>query len=220
MGQSKTIIILGALFIGPSFVSGAATPSTPPKADAATSDDDKAAMKQAAADADKWAASVKTDEETTGQRDSEKSKDSNVSTSRSPEVSESAGSPPSPSVPNSPSTSTNPAALPGVSATNAATPLAAETAKPAAKSVPRVTGLNEMQGKLLSISDDPKTFRLIVDGGFNVEFTYDQKTSVINGGHDLDIDELGYNDVIIVRYAGRDLNAVQVERVSKAPRPE
>jgi len=48
--------------------------------------------------------------------------------------------------------------------------------------VPRAVGLNEMKGKLLSLSDDPKTFRLLVDGGFNVEFTYDPKTSVVNGG--------------------------------------
>src|ERR1700690_2980279 len=41
-------------------------------------------------------------------------------------------------------------------------------------------GLNEMRGKLQSKSSDPKTLRLMVEGGFNVEFTYDAGTSLVN----------------------------------------
>ncbi len=115
------------------------------------------------------------------------------------------------------------AALPGVTAPStanpapAATPSSVPAAKPAA---PHPVGLNEMKGELNSISADPKTFRLIVQGGFNVEFTYDPKTSVVNGGDQIKIEDLGYNDLLIVRYSGKELVAVEIERVSKAPRPE
>jgi len=87
------------------------------------------------------------------------------------------------------------------------------------KFVPR-PGLNEMQGKLVSKSDDPKTLRLLVDGGFNVEFTYDGQTTWVNGGSPITVDDLSYGDVVMIGYSGMDLNAVEVDRVSKAPRPQ
>ncbi len=77
-----------------------------------------------------------------------------------------------------------------------------------------------MKGKLLSVNYDPKTLRVIVDGGYNVEFPFDSQTSIVNGGDPIKIDDLGYNDVVIVRYSGKELNAIEIERVSKAPRPE
>jgi hypothetical protein len=79
--------------------------------------------------------------------------------------------------------------------------------------------LNEMKGKLQSKGDDPKTLRLLVEGGFNVEFTYDRKTTMINGGSPITVDDLSYGDELIIRYSGKELNAVEVDRVSKAPRP-
>jgi hypothetical protein len=85
--------------------------------------------------------------------------------------------------------------------------------------VPR-PGLNEMQGKLVSRSDDPKTLRLLVDGGFNVEFTYDAQTRMVNGGSPITINDLNYSDVVIVRYSGMDLYAVELDRLSKAARPQ
>jgi len=79
--------------------------------------------------------------------------------------------------------------------------------------------LNEMQGKFQSKGDDPKSFRLMVDGGFNVQFTYDAKTAMINGGHPITIDDLNYGDMIVVHYAGKDLYAVDLDRVSKVQQP-
>ncbi len=77
-----------------------------------------------------------------------------------------------------------------------------------------------MQGKFQSKSDDPKTIRLIVDGGYNVEFTYDGKTTLVNGGSPITIDDLDYNDVVIIRYSGKELYALEIDRVSKAQRPQ
>jgi len=79
--------------------------------------------------------------------------------------------------------------------------------------------LNEMKGKLQSKGNDPKTLRILVDGGFNVEFTYDKKTIMINGGSSITADDLSYGDELIIRYAGKELYAVEVNRVSKVPRP-
>ena len=71
-----------------------------------------------------------------------------------------------------------------------------------------------------SKSDDPKTLRVLVDGGFNVGFTFDAQSVVTNGGSVLSIDDLEYNDEVIVRYAGKELYALEIERVNKAPRPQ
>jgi hypothetical protein len=98
--------------------------------------------------------------------------------------------------------------------------VAAPVTAPAPPVAPRITGLNEIRGKLESKGDDPKTLRLTVDGGYNVEFTYDSKTSIINGGNPVSIDDLNYGDELIVRYSGMELNAVEIDRVSKAPRPQ
>jgi hypothetical protein len=80
-------------------------------------------------------------------------------------------------------------------------------------------GLNEMRGKLESKSNDPRTIRLTVDGGYNVEFSYDAQTTMINGGNPVTIDDFSYGDELIIRYSGKELKAVVVDRVSKAQRP-
>jgi hypothetical protein len=82
------------------------------------------------------------------------------------------------------------------------------------------SGLNEMRGKLESKSNDPKAIRITVDGGFNVEFSYDARTTMINGGSPITLSDLNYGDELIVRYAGKELKAVVVDRVSKAPKPQ
>jgi len=202
--------LIGSFLLGAQFRASAEPTklAAGPNIQESTPEDDKAAMEQAASEADKWADKQKTDQETTRPREEQ-------TTARSPEVSK------SPSKASSP----DPASLPGVtpSTTTQASPIqvSEQPAPPALKPAPpRRTGLNEMKGKLLSVSDDPKTLRLIVDGGFNVEFTYDAQSSVTNGGQPIRISDLEYNDELIVRYAGKDLYAVEVDRVSKAPRPQ
>jgi hypothetical protein len=171
-------ILIGGVFLGGSPASSVET--------------DKGAARDASSEADKWAASVKTEKAT------------------------------APEATPTPSTQAKPAAPdPVVSpATPAVTPpVEASSASPALSAVKRV-GLNEMKGKLVSKSYDPKAIRLIVSGSFNVEFTYDQKTVMINGGKSISIDDLSYNDEVVVRYAGKDLHALEIDRISKAPRPE
>jgi hypothetical protein len=79
--------------------------------------------------------------------------------------------------------------------------------------------MNEMTGTVESVSSDPQVLRLTVDGGYNVEFTYDSQTTATNGGHDLVISDLNYGDKVVVRYIGRDLVAREVERISRAVPP-
>ena len=90
----------------------------------------------------------------------------------------------------------------------------------ASNAMAETAGLNEMRGKLESKSDDPKAIRITVDGGFNVEFSYDARTIMINGGSPITLDDLNYGDELIVRYSGKELTAVVVDRVSKAPKPQ
>jgi hypothetical protein len=208
MAIKKIWILIGSFLLGAPIGASADTAkaAAPQKIDESTPDDDKAALQAAASEADQWAATHK---------------------------SEPVAPTPAADAPTKPAADaakpTNPSSLPGVTAPVAANPTPAappvavptETPKPTPKpAVPHAVGLNEMTGKLLSISDDPKTFRLIVEGGYNVEFTYDPKSSVVNGGDPIKMEDLGYDDQLIVRYAGKELYAVEVERVSKAPRPE
>lgn len=190
--------MIGSFILGTPLGSFAdsAKPTVPPKVEESSPEQDKAALQDASSDADKWAASHKAKPET-------------------PKPAAVAPEPASPSPaaakPSSQSSSPAPAVTP---------PAAPKSPIQPTNPPPRRSSLNEMKGKVLSISDDPKTLRLIVDGGFNVEFPYDSKTSVVNGGDRIKVDDLGYNDVLIVRYSGKDLYAVEIERVSKAPRPE
>jgi hypothetical protein len=101
----------------------------------------------------------------------------------------------------------------------AQTPKAAEPSTlPAPTARSGRADLNEMTGKLLAMSTDPKVLRITVAGGFNVEFTYDAKTIMLNGGKPVSASDLSYGDELVVRYAGKELRAVEVDRVNKGPR--
>jgi hypothetical protein len=167
-----------------------------PQVEDSTQDTDKAAADAASSDADHWASKQKT--------------------------------PPKPNPPAAPAAAVvtpplAPPPAPAVSAPSPATPQASPSTPPSSSVPPaRVShpNLNEMKGKLYSKSYDPKTLRLLVDGGFNVEFSYDVKTSVVSSGKTISLDDLEYNDELVIRYSGKDLYAVEIERTSKAPRPE
>jgi hypothetical protein len=105
--------------------------------------------------------------------------------------------------------STAAAALPGMN----------PAVKPATASAAKIPNVNEVTGKLQSRSSDPKSIRLTIDGGFNMEFTYDAKTALANGGNPIQVDDLSYGDELIVRYSGKELYAIEIDRVKKVPRP-
>lgn len=82
------------------------------------------------------------------------------------------------------------------------------------------SGLNEIRGKLVSKSDDPRAIRISAEGGINVEFAYDAGTIMINGGKPVTVDDLNYGDELLIRYSGRELKAVVIDRLNKAARPQ
>lgn len=84
---------------------------------------------------------------------------------------------------------------------------------------PAVPAMNEMSGAVLSVDTDAKVIRLTLDGGYNVEFSYDSQTLIRNGGHDITVNDLSYGDQVTVRYIGRDLIAREIDRTRKAPAP-
>jgi hypothetical protein len=179
-----------------------------PKIEVSSPDADKAALKQAAAEADQWAAAQKKAEPPPA-----------------PAPVPAAAAEPAAVTPPSSSTAT-PAAAPVVPSAPPAAPTPAAATMPgmkptaAAKPYSPRPGLNQMQGKILSKSNDPQSLRILVDGGYNVEFTFDSATTIVNGGSPITMDDLNYDDVVIVRYSGKDLYAVELDRVSKAPRPQ
>lgn len=94
-----------------------------------------------------------------------------------------------------------------------------EPPSPSAAQLPGVTAppkhnpnLNEMSGKVLSIGLDPRVLRVTTEGGFNVEFTFDRQTTISSQGTVVAADQLSYGDSVVVRYAGKELNAVEIER--------
>jgi hypothetical protein len=101
-----------------------------------------------------------------------------------------------------------------------ADPAAASLKIDGSNALAATSGLNEMRGKLVSKSDDPHAIRISVDGGINVEFAYDAGTLMINGGKPVVLDDLNYGDELLIRYSGKELKAVVIDRVSKAARPQ
>lgn len=188
-------VVIGSLFLGSPSGFSASAPAKPADVEETSPEAAKAAAKEASSEADQWAAKMKATTPTTPK------------------------TPPAPEPEEKPAEESKPveAAKP-VEAVRPAE--AAKPATPPPAATPKRTGLNEIRGKLLSKSYDPKAIRLTVAGGFNVEITYDAKTSVQSNGTTLSIEDLGYDDAIVVRYAGKDLYAIEIERASRAPRPE
>ncbi|HVO32883.1 MAG TPA: hypothetical protein VMU17_03150 [Elusimicrobiota bacterium] len=108
-----------------------------------------------------------------------------------------------------------PSAPPAAAPAPASEP-AAQAPAPAAP-VSMQLALNEMTGTVLSVDADNDVLRLTVDNQFNVDFTWNSKTAVTNGGHKIAVPDLNYGDKVVVRYSGKELQAVQIERLSKAP---
>ncbi len=90
---------------------------------------------------------------------------------------------------------------------------------PAPSPVKPKSKLNEMTGKIVSVEDEPAVLRLALEGGYSIEFTYTRQTTITNGGNPIQFSDLYYGDKVQVFYAGKDLHAVSVERLEKAPRP-
>lgn len=200
-------VLIGSVVLGSS-TGLAASSGAPLKTDEEVTSPEaaKAAARDASSEADKWAASVKTQKNTVAVEEPE------IKEETKPAVK--ADATPPARTPGPVDTDKLPdAKLPPV----APAPVAQKAAVPA---LPKRTGLNEIRGKLLSKSYDPKAIRLVVTGGINVEFAYDQKTTIQTQGAVLSMEDLGYDDVLAVRYAGKDLYALEVERLSKARRPE
>ncbi len=191
---------MGGLLLSPwAALAASALEKKPPEVEDSTREVDKAAARDASADADRWAPSAKTDKPI-------EEPEIEASTTTTKEVD------PIPHQETAPPVS--PAEQP-----------AKATPKPAPKTgvltpMTQRLRLNEVRGKLLSKSYDPRTLRLVVEGGFNIELTYDPSSLIVDNGKAIGIDELGYNDELIVRYVGKELYAAQIERVSKAARPE
>ena len=185
-------------------------PSVPPakaaKIEESTPETDKESPKKASVDADQWARAQK------------------PASPAAPEQNAAAPSP-TPAPDNAPAETAPPPANPPAASAPVPPPASAtnlpgmQPPAPVKKYTPK-PGLNEMKGKLVSKSSDPATLRMLVDGGFNVEFTYDAKTIWVNGGNPITEDDLNFGDELIIRYAGKDLNVVEADRVSKAPQPQ
>jgi hypothetical protein len=76
-----------------------------------------------------------------------------------------------------------------------------------------------MTGTIESVDADAGTVRVSVEGGFNVGFSFDRITKMVDNGKPIGPSDLNYGDKVIVRYAGQDLLAIQIERLAQAPAP-
>jgi len=72
--------------------------------------------------------------------------------------------------------------------------------------------LNQFTGTISSIDTDAGVIRLSIDGGYNVELTFDSRTAVTDSGHAIQATDLSYGDKVTARYAGQELYAKQIAR--------
>jgi len=100
---------------------------------------------------------------------------------------------------------------PPASSTAAVTP----TSLPGVMPQPPEPGMNHMSGVLSSIDPDTDSFRLEVDGGYNVGFTFNAKTKVTQNGQPISASDLEYGDHLTVGYVGMDLTCWKIERTEK-----
>jgi hypothetical protein len=94
-----------------------------------------------------------------------------------------------------------------------ASPAKSDTSADTAKT----PALNEMTGTIQSLDLDNHVIRLQTQNGFNVEFTYDHDTICKGIGVPKEVSSLAYKDQVIIRYAGRDLIAREIEKHSLQP---
>jgi hypothetical protein len=80
---------------------------------------------------------------------------------------------------------------------------------------PAAVPMNSFTGTVVSVDPDARVLRMSLEGGYNVEFTYDSKTSVKDKGAAITPGALSYGDRVVARYIGRDLYARQIERLDK-----
>lgn len=186
-------------------LSGFAALGYSPAIAAITKEDEKKAAAVASNEADKWAASQKAPEPPKPEP-------------TPPPVAAATAVPAAENkkteTPKEPATETK--AEPKPESKPAAKPQPAATlpAKPAAPKI----ALNEMVGKINAIENDARVLRLSLEGGYSIEFTYDHSTVITNGGGAIKDTDLAYGDKVQVRYAGKDLKALEIERLEKAPR--
>jgi hypothetical protein len=88
---------------------------------------------------------------------------------------------------------------------------------PPASSAPALpASLNEMTGSLQTIDAEGGLLRITSDDGFNVEFSFDIKTICLDTDKKaLGFDDLEYGDRVRIRYLGRELHALEIDRLPK-----
>jgi hypothetical protein len=96
-------------------------------------------------------------------------------------------------------------------------PLSSQARTPAPEPKAVQAPMNEISGTITSIDSDTHVFRLLTDNGFTVQFSVDRDTVCKGIGAPQTVANLVYKDKIIVRYAGRDLIAREIEKRNVQP---
>jgi hypothetical protein len=94
---------------------------------------------------------------------------------------------------------------------------AAAAARDASTDTDKAPAMNQMTGTIQAVDGDNHLIRLQTENGFNVEFTYDRDTVCKGIGVSKEVTDLAYKDQVIIRYAGRELLAREIEKRSLQP---
>jgi hypothetical protein len=90
----------------------------------------------------------------------------------------------------------------------------AKQPEPAAEKTP---ALNEIAGKVQSVDGDAGVLRILTEAGYNVEVAFNRATVLKGFETSKTVADLAYQDTIVIRYAGRDLVAREIEKPSLEP---
>ena|GEM_PF-1998154 len=89
--------------------------------------------------------------------------------------------------------------------------------KDVATAADKTPSMNEMTGTVQSVDLEAKTIRLQTENGYSVEFTFDRETVCKGIGVPHTVSDLAFKDEVIIRYAGRDLIAREIEKRNLQP---
>lgn len=83
---------------------------------------------------------------------------------------------------------------------------------------PDKPALNSIAGKVLAVDGDARLIRITTEQGYNVEFNYSRQTALKGYEEPMDISDLPLDETVIVRYSGKELAAMEIEKQGAAAR--
>jgi len=91
----------------------------------------------------------------------------------------------------------------------------AKTPEPA----PAAPTMNEIAGRVQSVDLGESVLRVSTESGYRVTFSFNRETKLTGLGLPKSVEDLKYEELVTVRYQGKELLALEIEKRSLASVP-